>query len=70
MTDRYKVTTAVISAETGEMLMYSKGFSDFISACNYAFANGTDFVSYHENDTNITIYDIDALTAYYETMMI
>ncbi|MBP5433131.1 hypothetical protein [Ruminococcus sp.] len=70
MKDRYRVTTAAASAETGEMLMYSKGFSDFISACNYAFANGTDFVSYRDNVYDITIYDIDALTAYYENMMI
>lgn len=70
MTDRYRVTTASVSAETGEMLMYSKGFANCIDAFNYAFAHGTDFVSYRDDMLNITIYDIDALTAYYENMMI
>ena len=66
----YRVTTASVSAETGEMLMYSKGFANCIDAFNYAFAHGTDFVSYRDDVYDITIYDIDALTAYYENMMI
>lgn len=70
MSERFRVTTASVSAETGEMLMYSKGFADFISACRYAFSSATDFVSFRDNDKDITIYDIDALTAYYENMMI
>lgn len=70
MTDRYRVTFAGVDITTGEKVLRTISFKNFLDACYYAFRYGRYFVSYHDTDTNITIYDIDALTAYYENMMI
>lgn len=66
MSTNYKVTLAHISAETGEMLMFSIGFAKCNDALECAIANATDFISYRDVKSNISIYDIDVLTALYK----
>lgn len=48
----------------------SYSFSDFVSACNFAFRYGRYFESFYDIEKDILINHIDALTAYYESMMV
>lgn len=65
---RFTITLRT-NSQYGECLK-SYSFSDFVSACNFAFKYGRYFESFYDNEKDIFINHIDALTAYYENMMV
>lgn len=67
---RYRITIAQLDNITGEYSLYCVHFANCEKALQFAFAHGTEFVSYRDRVSNITIYDIDELTAYNENMQI
>lgn len=70
MKDRFRITVAGIDITTREKVLRRVCFANCLDAFNYAFRYGRYFVSFRDEMKDITIYDIDALTAYYENMMI
>lgn len=53
-----------------EMQLYTACFANIIDAYHFACDAGQYFVSFRDSEQGISIFDIDALTAYYENLMI
>ena len=58
-----------VHTQNGDSLQ-SYSFPDFVRACNFAFKYGRYFESFYDNEKDIFINHIDALSAYYENMMV